>query len=68
MLSDLTDGNGRWSRILTEYICDKHKVDSPTWNIKSKNDSEKRRKEYIEAVELARHKRQYQKLVETIFG
>lgn len=61
------NGNGRWGRILTEYICKKHEIDTPTWNIKSKDEPKKRRKEYIEAVEIARHKKQYQKLIETIF-
>ncbi|MFZ4714714.1 MAG: mobile mystery protein B [Bacteriovoracaceae bacterium] len=62
------NGNGRWSRILTEYICKQYEIETPTWNIKSKENPQKRRKEYIEAVETARHKKQFQNLVETIFG
>ena len=61
------NGNGRWSRILTEYICKQNKIDIPKWNLKSKDDPQKRRKEYIEAVELARHKRQFLKLIRVIF-
>ena len=62
------NGNGRWSRVLIEYICKQYKIETPSWNIKSKNNLENRRKEYIEAVELARHKKDYQNLLEVIFG
>lgn len=61
------NGNGRWSRILTEFICKQYKIETPTWNIKSKDDPQKRRKEYIEAVESVRHKKNFQKLIEAIF-
>lgn len=62
------NGNGRWSRILTEYICLKNKIDAPTWNVKKKDEPVKRRKEYIEAVELARHKKQFENLIDVIFN
>lgn len=62
------NGNGRWSRILTEHICFKNGIEVPRWNIKNKNEPEKRRKKYIEAVELARHKKQFKNLVEVIFS
>lgn len=61
------NGNGRWSRILTEYICKKNKIEIPTWNVKSKDDPQKRRREYIEAVMDARHKKKFLKLIEVIF-
>ena len=62
------NGNGRWSRVLIEYICKQYKIETPSWNIKSKDNLEKRRKEYIDSVELARHKKDFQNLSEVIFG
>jgi Fic-DOC domain mobile mystery protein B len=62
------NGNGRWSRILTEYICEKKMIQIPSWNIRTKNDPEKRRKEYIEAIELARQSKNFVKLLENIFS
>lgn len=62
------NGNGRWSRILTEYICQKNNIQTPTWNERRKDRPEQRRKEYIEAVELARHKKLFNNLIDVIFS
>lgn len=62
-----TNGNGRWSRILTEYICRTRGINKPTWNIKSKKDPQLRRREYIDALEIARHQKLYKKLIRVIF-
>lgn len=62
------NGNGRWSRILTEYICLYYKIDTPTWNERNKKSPKKRRSQYIEAIELARYKKQYKNLAEIIFN
>jgi Fic-DOC domain mobile mystery protein B len=62
------NGNGRWSRILTEYICKTNTIQIPTWNVTKKHDPKARRQEYISAVEEARHKRKFEKLIENIFN
>lgn len=62
------NGNGRWSRILTEYICKENKIQVPTWNNNFKNDPQKRRREYISAVEEARHNKNFDPLIKTIFN
>lgn len=62
------NGNGRWSRILTEYICRKNNIPTPTWNEKLKQQPQQRRNEYIDAVMDARHKKQFQKLINFMFG
>ncbi len=61
-------GNGRWRRILTEYICEQHKIEIPTWNKKAKKSPQIRRSEYIETVEEARQNRRFQKLIDIIFS
>jgi Fic-DOC domain mobile mystery protein B len=61
------NGNGRWSRILTEYICKKNQIQIPTWNVKLKNDSKERRQEYIRAIEKARHNKEFGILIDQIF-
>lgn len=48
-----SDGNGRWSRILTEHICRMEEMEIPTWGRQIADDLE-RRKIYIAAVKKAR--------------
>ena len=48
------DGNGRWSRVLTEFICRKEKIEVPNWGKIIKDDS-KRRSLYTSAIKEARH-------------
>ena len=62
------NGNGRWARILTEYVCKKHDIQTPTWNVKLNSDPQTRRKEYINAVEEARHNKSFKQLIENIFN
>ncbi|MDA9189359.1 mobile mystery protein B [bacterium] len=62
------NGNGRWSRILTEYICKKNQIQIPTWNVKLKDDPKKRRQEYIDAIEEARRKKNFKLLIKQIFN
>ncbi|MBT4792019.1 MAG: hypothetical protein HON90_10645 [Halobacteriovoraceae bacterium] len=62
------NGNERWSRILTEYICKENDSGVPTWNLKMKDDPQRRRKEYIEAVELARYQKNFSRLADLIFS
>lgn len=47
------DGNGRWSRVLVQFICARENFSSPTWG-KQIDDDEKRRQLYITAVKAAR--------------
>jgi Fic-DOC domain mobile mystery protein B len=47
------DGNGRWSRVLTEHICRMEKIEIPSWG-RNIVDDEERRKRYIAAVKKAR--------------
>lgn len=62
------NGNGRWSRILSEYICKRKKLEPPLWNLKLKNNPENRRRKYIEAVEEARQNKNYSTLADIIFS
>ena len=62
------NGNGRWSRILTEYICKDKRITIPTWNNKLKDDPIRRRQEYIKAVEEARHNKNFELLINNIFS
>lgn len=61
------DGNGRWSRVLTEFICDREEIEVPSWGASIDDDGE-RRKVYIEAVKKARHEFMYGELIEVMFG
>lgn len=60
------DGNGRWSRVLTEFICRKENIETPNWGIKISND-EKRRSTYIAAVKKARHDLVYDDLIKIMW-
>ena len=62
------NGNGRWSKILTEFICLEYEVQRPAWAMRLKDDLEKRRKEYISSVEKARYTNNYSTLMENIFS
>jgi fido (protein-threonine AMPylation protein) len=61
------DGNARWARVLTEYVCLKLKITIPTWGIKIVDDEE-RRKKYIESVKSARHQGHYGDLIAIMFN
>jgi fido (protein-threonine AMPylation protein) len=43
------DGNGRWSRVLTEFICMKENIEVPNWGASIKDDK-LRRDTYIKAI------------------
>lgn len=60
------DGNGRWSRVLTEFICQREAIEVPTWG-REITDDEVRRKKYIAAIKQARQKFEYQALIEMMF-
>ena len=60
------DGNGRWARVLTEFVCKILSIEIPSWG-KNIQDDELRRTNYIKAVTLARHEGQYNDLVNIMF-
>jgi Fic-DOC domain mobile mystery protein B len=60
------DGNGRWSRVLTEFICQRENVEVPNWG-KSIESDEERRNTYIAAIKKARKDFDYQDLMAIMF-
>lgn len=57
------DGNGRWSRVLTEFVCSRLEIEIPTWGSRTIVEDKERRDTYITAVKEARHKLNYEKLM-----
>ncbi len=62
------NGNGRFGRILTEQICKYLKMKEPTWGKKWINNPEQRRKEYINALTVARRNIDYLPLTNFVFS
>lgn len=62
------DGNGRWSRILTEYIAKSNSFSIPTWGNLLCNDTDNRRRSYIEALEQARSNHNLEDLIQFMFS
>jgi Fic-DOC domain mobile mystery protein B len=60
------DGNGRWSRVLTEFVCRRQNCEVPNWGGQIEDD-EKRRNIYIAAVKKARHQEEFQDLINIMF-
>lgn len=58
-----SNGNGRTSRILTEYICKREGIAVPTWGHALKADTKKHRNAYIAAVVKARKDKTYEDLL-----
>lgn len=56
------DGNGRWARVLTEFVCRREGLEIPDWGATYEDDGLKRKK-YIEAIMEARHNLTYDKLI-----
>lgn len=63
-----TNGNGRISRILTEYICKREKISLPTWGKSLRIHSKKHRDTYIAAVKKARLRGDYSDLIKFIWN
>lgn len=61
------NGNGRFSRILTNFICAKNQLPEPLWG-DSYEDQKLRRSDYISAVVEARKKQQYTSLIRFMFS
>lgn len=62
------NGNGRWARIITEHICAKKNIITPSWNLKMKDQPEQRRRDYISAVVEARKSKDFIQLIEVMFN
>ena len=60
------DGNGRWSRVLVQFVSMRKKFEAPTWGRKIEDD-EVRRQTYIDAIKAAR-KGDYQGLIDFMFS
>ncbi len=60
------DGNGRWSRVVTEFVASRIEHPIPHWGAHI-NDDEERRNKYIEAVKMARHHHAFQDLIHIMF-
>lgn len=61
------NGNGRFSRIITEYFCSHQKIEKPNWGKNHRNLPELRRKKYIESIVKARYHKSYTDLHNFIF-
>ncbi len=62
------NGNGRFSRILVEYICQQLKWPKPTWGNSLKEQPTERRKAYIEGLDHARNTFKYDLLEKFMFS
>jgi Fic-DOC domain mobile mystery protein B len=61
------NGNGRFSRILTEFICRQHGLPIPRWGECIANE-EQRRKQYIAAIQRARKETSFGLLEKFLFS
>lgn len=61
------DGNGRWSRLLINMICNREDIETPSWGAEIINDEE-RRKKYIKAVKKARKEDDYLDLISVMYS
>ncbi len=60
------DGNGRWSRVVTEFVARRENFEIPTWR-GPHTDDDKRRASYIAAVKKARQDLNYGDLMTSMF-
>lgn len=63
-----TNGNGRTSRILTEYICKRENIVVPSWGRVLRSSAKKHRETYIAAVIKARRNRDYSDLIQFMWS
>lgn len=63
-----TNGNGRTSRILTEYICKRENIALPSWGKSLRSNTKKHRQAYISAVIKARQDRDYSGLIKFMWS
>lgn len=60
------DGNGRWSRILVDFISRREGLELPSWS-RSIQDDGLSRETYITAVKRARREKDYQPLIDYMY-
>jgi fido (protein-threonine AMPylation protein) len=60
------DGNGRWSRLVINMICEKEKLEIPNWG-KAVIDDQVKRNQYIEAIKKARSDENYTDLISFMY-
>ena len=60
------DGNGRWSRLLVNFICLKENLEIPKWGLETLDD-EQRRKSYLAAVYKARKEQSFTDLISFMY-
>ncbi len=62
------NGNGRFGRIITEYICERQNVEVPKWGDLLKDKPTLRRSEYIAALNKTRETKRYDDLIKFMFS
>jgi Fic-DOC domain mobile mystery protein B len=63
-----SNGNGRTTRILTEYIAKKEDLPVPSWGASLRDRPKKHRDAYISAVVKARKEHHYEDLLKFMYG
>lgn len=63
-----SNGNGRTTRILTEYICKRSGISVPTWGLALRGDPKVHRQTYIDAVKKSRHEKVFSDLIGFMYG
>ena len=62
------NGNGRFGRIITEYICLRQGIPIPTWGTSMKDNPDLRSSMYINALDKVRQTHRYDDLVKIMFS
>jgi Fic-DOC domain mobile mystery protein B len=62
------NGNGRFSRILVEYISQKQNWPTPTWGHSLESDPAARRREYIDSIDQARQSKSYHRSIKFMYS
>ncbi len=62
------DGNGRWARVLTEFMCARLGFAIPTWGSRTQAEESERRLRYIKAVKASRHDFKHELLISVMWS
>lgn len=62
------NGNGRFSRILVEYICQERGWPVPTWSMQTNDNPAARRREYVDSLNEARENKNHNRLEKFMFS
>lgn len=62
------NGNGRFGRIVTEYVCLRQTIKIPTWGESLRDQPQARRNAYIDALNGVRETRKYDALVKMMYS